>query len=617
MLKQPLLLIIAGTNPICVPDKTWLAKTLFTLLLLSLLLPASISWAQVTASTGRTVLSIDETIALQIKSENSSGDPDLSVLNKDFQILGTSRSQNYSFINGTSSRTHIWNITLLAKKTGEVTIPALQVGDETTKAIHLVIQKKSITPGIDGKEAFLKISLSNDSTASGDKNSAAQYYVQQQILIKVQLFHRIRFTNATLSELELNNTVIEKLGEDSRYNKTVSNHRYNVIERNYAIYPQQSGELIIPAITFNGNAEIRQNFSLFSRPGRQIVSRTKPVKLTIMPIPENYTGKHWLPAENLSIEAEILEDTNSIISGEAITRHIIIRATGLLGSQLPAINLPSSKAIKTYPDKEKLKTQLVNGKVVGTRRDTIAIIPLKAGEFILPEIKIDWWNVNTRQQETAVLNAKTFVAQKNTSLENIDNPIQTATSAENNTNSTQNAETDNKQAVKTIEKIVYKPVQLSRNIWFWISSGLLIIWLMTLILLIIVKSNKLSSSKNSALQHNTKSAKEEHQLLLKTLYGYCGDNDAHNASDALVYWAQCYFNKPLLTGLSQIIDMIDDQPLINAINTLESSQYSANKQSWTGDELSSSITEFIQQDKLQKESQQQSQQGFTPLNPLA
>ena len=51
------------------------------------------------------------------------------------------------------------------------------------------------------------------------------------------------------------------------------------------------------------------------------------------------------------IESEILEDSKSIISGEAITRHIIVRATGLLGSQLPAVSLPSSKAIKIYPDK--------------------------------------------------------------------------------------------------------------------------------------------------------------------------------------------------------------------------------------------------------------------------
>jgi len=270
------------------------------LCLLALLLPLSEARAQVTATTGRTVLSIDETILLQITAKNNSGEPDLSVLEKDFKILNQSQSQNYSLINGKASRTHTWAISLLAKRTGEISIPAIKVDNEKSKAIHLIIRKPSATPGVDGKEAFLKISISD--------GSQDEFYVQQQIFVKIQLFHRIRFTNATLSELELNNTVIEKLGDDNSYSKIISKHRYNVIERIYAIYPQQSGELLIPAILFNGNAEVGQSFSLFSRPGRQIVSRTKPVKLNILPIPDQYSGNNWLPAEALNIESEIIED---------------------------------------------------------------------------------------------------------------------------------------------------------------------------------------------------------------------------------------------------------------------------------------------------------------------
>ena len=249
---------------------------LLALLVFSIILSIPNAMAEVTASTGRTVLSIDESIMLQIKSNDSSGDPDLSALESDFKIINKSQSQNYSFINGKSSSSHTWNISLLAKKTGEVTIPAIKVGNESTKPIHLIIQASSATPGVDGKEAFLKISISD--------NVQKEFYVQQQIFITVQLFHRIRFSNASLSELELNNTVIEKLGEDNNYNKTIAKHRYNIIERKYAVYPQQSGELIIPAMIFTGNIEVRQNFSLFSQPGRQIVSRTKPIKLNILAI---------------------------------------------------------------------------------------------------------------------------------------------------------------------------------------------------------------------------------------------------------------------------------------------------------------------------------------------
>lgn len=567
-----------------------------------MLLPMSNVLAKVTASTGRTVLSIDESIILQIKSNDNSGDPDLSVLDSNFKIINQRQSQNYSYINGHASSTHTWNISLLAKKTGEITIPAISVGNETTRPIHLIIRQPSTTPGVDGKEAFLKVSIAD--------NIQDEFYVQQQILIKVQLFHRVRFTNASLSELELNNTVIEKLGENSNYNKIIAKYRYNIMEQTYAIYPQQSGELIIPAMIFNGNIEVRQSFSLFSQPGRQIISRTKPIKLNILPIPKDYSGKDWLPAESLKIESEILEDPDSIISGEAITRHIVVRATGLLGSQLPELRVPSSKYIKSYPDKEKLNSQLINGKIVGSRRDTIAIIPLKEGPFTLPEIKIDWWNIKTQQQETAVLKAKTLIAGKNPEMPAAAvSPITIEKTAETITSKTP-------ETIKEIiEKVIYKDVTLTKNIWFWSSMCLLFIWLITLILLIMSSSkNKVNKVKGSQ-QQKLKSTKEEHSQLLQSLQVYCQNNDAHSSSDALVYWAQFYFNKPSLTSLSQIIELIDNEQLINAINTLESSQYSANKQDWTGSDLSSSVINFIKQDRLGKKSNNQNPQGFTPLNP--
>ena len=123
------------------------------------------------------------------------------------------------------------------------------------------------------------------------------------------------------------------------------------------------------------------------------------------------------------------------------------------------------------------------------------------------------------------------------------------------------------------------------------------------------------STKKSRDHKSSKNPQEEHDQLLQRLQVYGQNNNAHESSDALVYWAQFYFNKSNLTGLAQIIDLINDEALINAINSLESSQYSANKSSWTGSELSSSVINFIKQDRLFKKSQQQIKQGFTPLNP--
>ena len=597
-------------------------KLLSTFFYLILLLQTTLVMAEVTASTGRTVLSIDETFVLEIKSENASGDPDLTALEENFQIMGRSQSQNYSLINGHASQTHIWNITLLPKRTGELTIPAIKVGNDTTHAIHLVIQKQSSTPGIDGKKVFLEINLDNssknNSTSVDDSTSITDkiYYVQQQIIITVKLFHRIRFSNASLSDLELTNTVVEKLGNDANYSKVVGKHRYNIIERRYALYPQQSGELTIPAITFSGNAEISQNFSLFSRPGRQIISRTKSITLNILPIPENYTGKNWLPAENLQIESEIIEDTNSITTGEAITRNIIVRAKGLLGSQLPPTSVASSNMIKTYPDKEKLSNQLINGEVIGIRHDTVAIIPLKSGKFSLPEIKIDWWNTKTNQQETTRLAAQTFLARSSNepAADIQDRQLKTSSNvvAASDTPVQKKSEQSEQQITETIEKIIYKEVSITKNLWFWISIALFITWSVTLALFFVVsaKNKKLMKQASKDILNNN-----YHKEYLQAVYDACGDNNAGKASRALIQWAGDYFKQPMLSGLSAVLQEIDDEQLTNAINDLESSQYSQDKQSWNGAALSTALTHCIKQKIIHQQSKRKRPQAFVSLNP--
>ncbi|MCK5665275.1 MAG: hypothetical protein KAI17_17430, partial [Thiotrichaceae bacterium] len=67
---------------------------LLALLVCSMVIFIPDAMAEVTASTGRTVLTIDESIMLQIKSNDSSGDPELSVLDNNFKVLNKSQSQN-------------------------------------------------------------------------------------------------------------------------------------------------------------------------------------------------------------------------------------------------------------------------------------------------------------------------------------------------------------------------------------------------------------------------------------------------------------------------------------------------------------------------------------------
>ena len=70
--------------------------------LLLLLLISTSLWADVSASLGRNTIYDGDTVTLTIETNdrNHSGEPDLAVLQQDFEVLGISNSKQVQIING-------------------------------------------------------------------------------------------------------------------------------------------------------------------------------------------------------------------------------------------------------------------------------------------------------------------------------------------------------------------------------------------------------------------------------------------------------------------------------------------------------------------------------------
>ena len=75
---------------------------------------------------------------------------------------------------------------------------------------------------------------------------------------------------------------------------------------------------------------------------------------------------------------------------------------------MPQIKLNYNNSMRYYPDKDDLKQGKINNKLYTQRTITHAIIANKAGQLVLPEIKIPWWNSVTDKQEFATLPAQTL-----------------------------------------------------------------------------------------------------------------------------------------------------------------------------------------------------------------
>ncbi len=409
-------------------------------LFLLLGLPLSLWAAQkssLNATLDRYTISEGETVLLLIEAKGSlTGDPQLKVLNKDFEVLGTSQSTSLSIINGSRQDSVRWQTTLSPRRSGQLSIPAIQVGNQTTQPLSLNVlsassslPQNSNTGGVPAQttlsatpSVFLEVIVDNK-----------QPHIQQQVLYTLRLYSEQTITGGTLSDPQADDLLVKRLREDSNYRSQRNGHNYQVIERQYALFPQRLGKIKIPSPIFDGkvavpNTQRRQSrnrfgglfddvfgdpFMAMRQSSKRVRLRGDNAELDVVAALSNPAS--WLPASDVQF-TETSEIVNRVKLGDPITRILRIQATGLSAAQLPALSLsdntsdrgsdPLSRNFKSYPDKATLKDQTNGHDIIGTREQQWALIAQRPGVFTLPEIELKWWNTQTQRQQIARLPAR-------------------------------------------------------------------------------------------------------------------------------------------------------------------------------------------------------------------
>jgi BatD DUF11 like domain len=597
------------------------ARFLFILLLSVLVLPAH---AAVKAVADRTVLSINESLSLEIiQTESSGGNPDLSVLENNFVIVSKSQSQQYNLVNGKSSRKHIWSIILMPKKAGEITIPAIKLGKESTSPIHLVVHKSP-----QGKTAAGASQTNQDVFIDVLVEPKDEVYVQQKIDLTIQIFYRIRLSNMALGQLVINDVIMEQIGEDKQYNKIINKQTYMVIERRYALFPQKSGYLTIPAIRFEAMQSLsaRGGFGgFFSQQGKPIYKQSNPLNITVKKKPDNYTGKHWLPAENLQVISQH-SDLSSIKVGDSITLTDKIIAKGVLGSLLPTISWPKLDNMKTYPDKANINSQSDKGSIYGLREEKMAIIPVYSGQYQLPERKITWWNTLTNQQEEKIIpGISFFVAEAEGSISLSDKKADQLANQQKQpspvliqeviTNEDTAAQTGSQQSPSILKKYSgYAATRENPWFWAWLATSLVLSLLLIASLFFAFKN---PSSSTSQIKKNSNKDNSEFNLKdwLKQINQSCSANNKLETMKLLVHWANHNFNSGSKEpgNLNTLISKIEDEQLRKNIQQLDLALYSSQATDWQGNELFNALNNYFNALKNQHSAKNTE---LLPLNPL-
>jgi len=364
------------------------------------------------ATIDRNPVMLDEAIRLTVTADGSADRDafDSSPLLKDFVVGRTSVSSQTSIVNFDTKRTTVWTTTLFPRKEGTFTIPSLTIEGKSTQPIQvkvIPVQEQSnvardyfVTTDIDVKEAYLN----------------------QQLLYTVKLFLSSNIERGSLQAPEMQNAEITQLGEDKQYTDIVNGRRYQIIERQFAVVPQASGEFTLRGPIFTGEvmaANTNQRFGFFNR--TQQINRVGPdITVNIKPIPQGIDYP-WLPSEMVRVDEEWPQG-DSFVTGEPVTRIVTLTALGVVEEQLPDIPEFYPPNFKLYPDQSNTTTVEKDQSLISQRQTSLAIIPTQPGNFVLPEITIPWFNTLTQQTEYATIPARSITVAPASGANNANTP---------------------------------------------------------------------------------------------------------------------------------------------------------------------------------------------------
>jgi hypothetical protein len=352
--------------------------------------------AAVTTRVDRADIELNESFTLEvITDENIDAQPDISVLDAEFYIGQGSQLSNTTIVNGQIRRSKTWTYVLMPRRAGEITIPPISVGSQQSAPLTITVSEPTYAPPGEA-EVFLTSEVDFDET-----------YVQAQVLLSIKIYRSVATRQPALRDPTVSGVEVlsELAGDDRSYEAVIDGTAYQVVERVYALYPQESGTINISAARFE--ARVLRNGRITGRK----VFESEPLSITVQPIPDRpaeFPDATWLPAKDLQISEDWSRDTAEVQAGEPLTRRVSISALGQLETQIPALEPPATAGINVYPDKPELTRSVETGGIRGMRSDQYAMIGVTAGEVVLPALEVPWWNTQSGQWEVATLPERTL-----------------------------------------------------------------------------------------------------------------------------------------------------------------------------------------------------------------
>lgn len=342
-------------------------------------------------------------------------------------ITGPYRSQqsSYQMVNGHTSSTSSMTFTyiLCALKNGTYTIPAAHLVANgkrlTSKAVKIKVSGTNSNSGgtprmhddnddqprlrdagspISGNDLFIKVSANK-----------RRVHEQEPVLLTYKVYTLVDLTQLEGKMPDLTGFHTQEIPmpqQKSFHIENINGRAYRCVTwSQYVMYPQMTGNLKIPSITFNGTV-VQQNrdvdpFEAFFNGGSGYIEVKRSIKAPGMTIqvealperPANFSGGVGL----FNISAQL--NKNVVKANEPVTLRVIVGGTGNLKLiKQPLVHFP--KDFDKYDAKITDKTKLTTNGVEGNMIYDFLAVPRNQGSYVIPAIEFIYFDVSSNSYKT-------------------------------------------------------------------------------------------------------------------------------------------------------------------------------------------------------------------------
>ncbi|MBQ4393028.1 MAG: protein BatD [Prevotella sp.] len=400
----------------------WVASSVFNL-------PSSICLAQSFRANAPQQVAVGQQFRLTytVSTQDVSGFRVGQIPEDAFDVLmgpSTSTQSSFTIINGKTSQssTITYTYILSALKEGSFTIPPATIKAEgnqlSSNAVKITVsgsvpsggggggrhsqqpqtETRSAGTPISGSDLFIKVSASKKRVVE-----------QEPVLLTYKVYTLVSLTQleGKMPDLKGFHTQEIPLPQEKSFQVEQFNGRnYKTVTwSQYVMFPQMTGKLQVPPITFNGIV-VQQNrnidpFEAFFNGGSSYVEVKKQiqapgVEIEVDPLPARPDGFSG-GVGRFTMKAEI--DKEELKANDPFTIKVTVSGTGNLKLiKQPVVKFP--KDFDTYDARLTDKTRLTTSGVEGTMTYEFLAVPRHQGQYDIPAIEFVYYDTQEKAYRT-------------------------------------------------------------------------------------------------------------------------------------------------------------------------------------------------------------------------